>query len=372
MDVLVWASGSEALSHPLIALAADKDVRQAAAFRARAERMTGAQLAEAYEQEKREAPRLHDAGKRYLAPRGGKPATERKSNKDEEHAGAAVVRYGLARGDGLPLPDESLRLLPLESAVRVKTGPADAPETRGIGRIDLLAVTSEDRLAVVKMRVLGPTETRCGVGDTPLRAMLEALALTAIAHANLPALRSEIAERFGRTVSEEPPMCVVAASPVYWKLCRRREAQRGAGWIRELERLSQEIEASIGVSMRFLSLELPGDPGWVYREDGPAIDGVPHFALAWEPGAGRVRPKARPRSKPSAPEVVVVAADPSRPPRRYAVTDSYRSGDRIEHPTLGVGVVQGVAGRGKVRVRFDGRESVLVHERGAVAAAAPR
>ena len=100
------------MSHPLIALAADKDVRQAAAFRAHAEKLTGAQLAEAYEQEKREAPHLHDAGKRYLAPRGGKPATERKSNKDEEHAAAALVRYGLARGDGLPLPDATLRLLP--------------------------------------------------------------------------------------------------------------------------------------------------------------------------------------------------------------------------------------------------------------------
>ena len=359
------------MSHPLIALAADKDVRQAAAFRARAERLTGAQLAEAYQQEKREAPRLHDAGKRYLAPRGGKPATERKPNKDEEHAAAALVRYGLARGDGLPLPNEdSLRLLPLDYAVRVKTGPADAPETRGIGRIDLLAVTSDDRLSVARMRVLGPSETRCGVGDTPLRAMLEGLALTAIAHANLQQLRSEIAERFGRSISDSPPMCVVAASPVYWRLCRRREAQRGAGWIRELERLAQEFEQNAGVSVRFLALELPGDPGWVYREDGPAVDGVPHFALAWEPGAGRVRPKARPRAKPSAPEVVVVAADPSRPPRRYAVTDSYRSGDQIEHPTLGVGVVQGLAGRGKVRVRFDGRESVLVHERGATAVAA--
>jgi hypothetical protein len=137
-----------------------------------------------------------------------------------------------------------------------------------------------------------------------------------------------------------------------------------------MERLAQEVTRHLSVPVRFLALELPGDPGWVYREDGPAIDGVPRMALAWEPGAGRVRPKARPRARPSAPEVVIVAADPTRAPRRYAVTDSYRSGDRIEHPTLGVGVVQGVAGRGKVRVRFDGRESVLVHERGV--AAAPR
>lgn len=356
------------MNHPLIALAGDKDVRQAAAFRAKAEALVGETLAQAYEEEKRSAPHLQEAGRRYLNPRGGKPATERRRNKDEEHVGAALVRYGLARGDGLPLPDETLRLIPLEYQVRVKTGPADAPETRGLGRIDLLAVTSDDRLAVARLRVLGPSETRCGVGDTPLRAFLEALALCAVAHANLPALRSEIAERFGRTISDEPPMLVLLASPVYWRLCRRRESQRGAGWIREMERLAQEVTRTLSIPVRFLALELPGDPGWVYREDGPAIDGVPRLALAWEPGAGRVRPKARPRAKPSAPDVVIVAADPSRPPRRYAVTESYRSGDRIEHPSLGVGVVQGVAGTGKVRVRFDDRELVLVHERGAAAA----
>lgn len=356
------------MGHPLIALASEKEVRQAAAFRAKAERLGGESLAAAYEEEKRSAPRLADAGKRYLAPRGGKPATERRRNKDEEHVGAALVRYGLARGDGLPLPDEALRLVPLDYQVRVKPGPADAPETKGIGRIDLLGVTSDDRLVVAKLRVLGPSETRCGVGDTPLRSFLEALALCAIAHANLPALRSEIAERFGRNISDAPPMLALMATPVYWRLCRRRESQRGAGWIREMERIAQEVQRDLGIPVRFLALELPGDPGWVYGEDGPAIDGIPRLALAWEPGAGRVRPRAKPRQRPSAPEVVTVAADPSRPVRRYAVSESYRSGDRIEHPTLGVGVVQGVAGRGKIRVRFDDRESVLVHERAAGAA----
>jgi hypothetical protein len=355
------------LSHPLISLASHKEVRQAAGFRAKAGELGGERLEAAYGEEKRNAPSLADAGRRYLTPRGGKPATERRRGKDEEHVAMALVRYGQARGDGLPLPDESLRLLPLEAQVRVKSGPADAPETKGIGRIDLLGITSDDRLVVAKLRVLEPSETRCGVGDTPLRSFLEALALCAIAEANLPALRTEISERFGRTLSDAPPMLVLLASSVYWRLCRRRESQRGAGWIREMERLAQEVERDLSVPVRFLSLELPGDPGWVYREDGPAIDGIPRLTLAWEPGAGRVRPKAKPRQKkPSAPEIVVVVADPSRPPRRYTVAESYRSGDRIEHPTLGVGVVQGSAGNGKIRVRFNDRDSVLVHERGGV------
>jgi len=61
----------------------------------------------------------------------------------------------------------------------------------------------------------------------------------------------------------------------------------------------------------------------------------------------------------------VVEGDPTRPIRSYNVSDSYRAGDRIAHPKLGAGVVQGSAGPGKIRVRFDERQSVLVHERSA-------
>jgi hypothetical protein len=124
------------LSHPLIALASDKEVRQAASFRAKAGELGGERLKAAYEEEKRSAPRLQDAGRRYLAPRGGKPATERRRGKDEEHVATALVRYGLARADGMPLPDDALRLQPLEW-VRVRQGPP-MRRTKGISRIDLL------------------------------------------------------------------------------------------------------------------------------------------------------------------------------------------------------------------------------------------
>ena len=120
--------------------------------------------------------------------------------------------------------------VPLDHQVRVKTGPADDPDTKGIGRLDLLGVTSDDRLAVVKLRVLEPGASRCGVGDTPLRALLEGLAYTAYAAANQDELRSEILEQFGRSVSDEPPVLVLLASPIYWKLCRKREAQKGASY----------------------------------------------------------------------------------------------------------------------------------------------
>lgn len=351
------------MGHPLIELASGREVRQAASFRSAAASLDGPKLAAAYAEEKASAPHLREEGRRYLVERGGRPATERKNGKDEDHVGQALVRHCRDAGRGLPLPDDDFELIPLDWQVRVKTGPADDPATRGIGRIDLLGVTSEGRLAVVKMRVLEPGATRSGVGDTPLRSLLEGLALVAIADANRQQIAAEIAERFGRTTLPVPPLLVLLATPNYWQLCRKREAQKGAAWIREMERLASEIEAEVGPSVRYLGLDLPGDPGWRYGAEGPELEGGAKLALAWEPGAGRVRPKPRPRPRAVTLAEQVVEADPSRPVRSYSLSDSYAPGDRIEHPKLGLGVVQAVAGPNKIRVRFDGRNAILVHER---------
>jgi hypothetical protein len=348
----------------LIQLAAERDVRQSTGFRNAAAELDGPALASAFEKERANAPRLHAEGRRYFVSRSGKPPGERRRNKDEDHVGQALVRHCRERGEGLPLPDDDWSLLPLDYQVRVKSGPLDDPATKGIGRIDLLGVTSEDRLAVIKMRVLDPTATRCGVGDTPLRSLLEGLAYTAIASANREELKSEIAEHFGRTVSDDPPVLILLASPSYWRLCRKREAQKGAAWIKEMERLATEIETEVGPAVRYLGLDLPGDPGWSYGDDGPVLSDGPKLTLAWEPGAGRVKPKPRPRPKTLAPADQIVEADLSRPVRAYSLQDSFSPGDRIDHTKLGLGVVQGIAGPGKIRVRFDERQSILVHERG--------
>jgi hypothetical protein len=156
---------------------------------------------------------------------------------------------------------------------------------------------------------------------------------------------------------------MILGSPRYWELCRRREAQKGAAWIKEMERLAKEIEAECGVTVIYLACKLEGDPGWSYPDGAPVLDQAPEIVRAWEYGAGRVRPKPRPRPKPVDPADIPVEADLSRPIRPYALTESYGSGDRIDHPTLGLGVVQGVAGNGKISVLFGEKKSLLVHER---------
>lgn len=352
------------MSHPLIALANDKAVRQASDFGQAAAELGGERLGELYAVEREAAPRVHDSGRSYFVKRTGKAPHERRKNRDEEHLGAALVRASGSAGLALPEDAGTLRLLDYQ--VRAKTGPADEPATKGITRFDLLGVGPDDRLAVSALRFLEPTATRCRVGDTPLRQLLEALAYCAIAQANHKALGQEIAERFGVDVKEAPPHLVMLASPRYWELCRKRSTQKGAAWIKELERLAGELKESLGIDVHYLALRLDGDPGWRYGDSGPELDGHARLLAAWEPGAGRVRPKprARPRAR-TEPAEQVIEADLSRPVRSYELTDSYSPGDRIAHPTLGTGVVQGVAGPGKIRVRFDERESLLVHERSA-------
>jgi len=182
-------------------------------------------------------------------------------------------------------------------------------------------------------------------------------------------LRQEISDRSGREVVDEPPILMLVGSPRYWELCRKREAQKGAAWIKELERLAGEIEEHIGVTVVYVGCEIEGDPGWSYGESGPTLDSVPRLTRAWEHGAGKVRPKPRPKPKHIDPSDIPVEADMSRPVRGYALTESYESGDRIQHPTLGLGIVQGIAGNGKIAVLFGEKKSLLVHERGAPASA---
>src|SRR6185436_11005817 len=109
------------LSHPLVALAHDKAVRQASEFRDAAAQLTPERLAELFAAERAAAPSVHGAGRRYFVDRSGKPPTERRKNRDEEHLGAALVA---AAGDpGLELPDAAGRIRLIDYQVRAKIGP---------------------------------------------------------------------------------------------------------------------------------------------------------------------------------------------------------------------------------------------------------
>jgi hypothetical protein len=352
--------------HPLIELAADPRVRRASEFRGVAAGLTGAQLAEAFAQEVTAAPLRHEAKTRHFVAYNRRLAGTRRPARDSEHLSLALVEHCQRTKRGFAIPDGRGELDPVAAQVVLA---ASGSESVDMGRLDVLGLCGEGRLAIAQIRFLAPGATRAGTGDTPLSALLEALALAAVVQANREALASEVASACGRALAEGPPLVALLASPRYWELCRRREAQKGAAWIRELERIARELEEASGISLVYLGCRLAGDPGWSYPEGSPVLDAAPQLAPAWEASAGRVRPKAPPRPRAAAPVEVRIEADPSRPVRPYAPSEQYSAGDRISHPKLGLGVVQGAMGPAKIHVRFDDRRVVLVHARPAAPAA---
>src|SRR5262245_18546900 len=362
--------GARLSRHPLVARSRDPRVRQARGFREAAAELTGEILAAEFQTERENAPHRSEAKKKHLVQPNQRLAAERHPDRDSEHAAIALVARREKGGEPMRLPEEEGFFESLHAGLVLKSAPADpklgdADANFGIDRVELVGIGPSDRLALVVIRYIAPTATRVGTGETPLRTLLEGLAHAAVAVANREVLAEEIEARTERKVADAKPFLFLLGSPRYWELCRKREAQRGAAWIQQMELLAREIEEQAGIGVRYLSLKLQGDPGWGHADGGPVFEADPRIGPAWDAGAGRIKPKAKPKQRRAAPapSETVITPDLSRPVRDYRSTEHYVAGDRIQHPTLGAGVVQGTAGPGKIIVHFEDRRSVLVHDR---------
>jgi len=101
--------------------------------------------------------------------------------------------------------------------------------------------------------------------------------------------------------------------------------------------------------------------------------GSQHVHRAGPPGEGgtgtatrtRTRTTAAPRAVPAA--TMYAGLMQGRNPgnaRAYAMTQTYKAGELLQHPLFGVGVVTADKGDGKVEVVFESGGKVLVHGRG--------
>jgi hypothetical protein len=357
--------------HPLLGRAASADVRNAKGFKVIAAALTGEILAAEFAEERDAAPRRAASGRKHLVAANRKLAAERKPARDSQHLALALATRTREGGGPLALPDAGT-FAALHAGVVLKSAqpdPALGAEDPNWGAepIDLLGLGPDGRLAIAVVRWLAPSASRVQTGDTPLRALLEGLAWVAGVEANRESICAELVEKTDAAISPAPPALLLIGSYRWWELSRKREAQKGAAWIKELERLAREVGAKLDIPVRFLTLRTPGDPGFSYDSGSPRLDGDPRFEPAFELGADRVRPKAAPgraRKKAAGPAAPVrVEADPARPIRDYSASDHYAAGDRVQHAVLGLGVVQGSAGLGKVKIQFEAREAVLVHDR---------
>jgi hypothetical protein len=240
----------EGEQRPLTTLARSPEVNTVSGFADRARRFDHVELCQRYEPERRNAPRRFERGKAYFVGHDGIPGTGAFTDRLEEHLAIVLAeRFGPPES-GLPLPDgRELRLLDYQVPLKARLNDL------GVGKIDLLGLTSDGRLAVVELKIDG-----AGAKDTPLRALVEALAYAAIVDANLDAIVEEVATKWRLHVVAELPEIILVAPDRYWNWYQSNPA--AGNWQAEIGALSRRIKEALGLSVSALALRCAApEPG---------------------------------------------------------------------------------------------------------------
>lgn len=344
--------------HPLLDLANTAEIKQVKSFREAAERMTGASLAEMFAVEKSTAAAESDSAPKHFLDHDGTIEGEVEGTAAEFaiaiHNSCQEEDYRIA----LPADGPEIEILDYHVVMTALPPSRRKARFRPVHTMGLMGSTPEGRLAVITADLMPAKSTK---GDTPLKMLLEALALAAATEAHRSALTAQASEKFGREISGDPPLVIVLANARYWDLFRKRGAKTAGPWIVQIERLVREIRESLSLDVYLLATRLYGDPGWRLRQSRPLLETAPRVVSGLETPSSERRTRSRSRS--SAPDEVI-EADPERPVRSYDINEFYFPGDSIQHPTLGSGVVQKVLGPNKVEVLFDDTARVLAQGRG--------
>ena len=351
---------------PLLDLAVTPEVKQVKSFRSAAEGLTGEQLAEMMAAEKASAAAESEGPPKHF-PDDHDGAIEGEPEPSAHEFAIALVNTCKEEEHRIELPADGAEVDLLDYHVLLTSLPKSRRKARlrPVHTASALGLTPEGRLAIVKCEMMPSKSTK---GDTPLKLLLEGLALCGAVEAHRATLTEQIREGSEREVSPEPPILMVLANARYWELFRKRSSKTAGPWIVQVERLVREIQAACGIETHLLATRLYGDPGWRLRQGRPLLETAPRVVSGLEtpPTQKKTRQKQR--------AVVVdevVEADLDRPVRPYNVNEFFYPGDRIQHATLGEGVVQKMLGPTKVEVRFASETRVLVQGRGGAAEAAP-
>lgn len=195
------------------------------------------------------APHRADRGKRYFVDgHTGIPSGKSPSNRYEEHLALALwnLKKFWPRVDG-----NQFYLLDYQFPLQAKQS------DRGIGKVDLVGLTTNKRLMIIELKV--KPDGVNNRGETPAAALLQGLRYAAIVQANQNVIAREVASRFKITVTAQPPIVQVLAPEDWWQgwmqLGERTRSAAGY-WEPAFARLAREIENEIGVTVECASLEV--------------------------------------------------------------------------------------------------------------------
>ena len=200
-------------------------------------------LCELYHQLRQAAPRRAGRSKRYLTGRTGVTRSGTSSNRREEHF--AVALYNASRaGAAFSLPDDR----PL-SIIDYQTPLKACQSDKGFGKIDLFGAVDGSIPCVIELKVKG---AKGSLGDTPLRALLEAFTYCAVVEANADDIRSEAAKEYDMELTEARPALVVMAPAGYWSgyLSHPKAGQ----WLSALRDLVAGIADAMHMEVHLLAL----------------------------------------------------------------------------------------------------------------------
>lgn len=225
---------------PLISLANCREVKILGLAGAACERLTQEELAQGYLAEMAHSPDRASVGKTYLShTRDGVPGTGTFTNRNEEHLAIAIFNAYRPPAAGLQLPNgEELHIVDYQLPLKARRSDS------GVGKVDLFGVTGSGQAAVVELKAATG-------GDTPLRAVLEGLAYTAILQANLATIRKEVLQRYSLMITSDVPRLIVMAPEEYWAGFRTRLPK---GWEEQVEALADRILQGTGVAVDFVAL----------------------------------------------------------------------------------------------------------------------
>jgi len=225
-----------------------------------------------FEQQMKTAPRrgLH---KKYFVGHSGETTSGHDSNRREEHL--AIALWRAYRIEGFPLPDGTA-LFPIEYQLPLKSHHNEL--NAGIGKVDLFCVEASGQPWICELKVHRAGEN--GTVETPLKALLEALAYCALVAADADALQRESlaeAARLGRAAVALRPNLLILATAEYWSACAGHEKRHP--WKRPLLELACSLETALGIRTEFASMH---DCAWVGPgpDKKPSLTGKPHFDWA--------------------------------------------------------------------------------------------
>ena len=257
----------------LIELFRSAAVNSFASMAAAASALSVDELLLKFEQQRKSAPNrgLHRTyfGGRHM----GKTSSGLPTNRLEEHL--AIALWSAYRGSGFTLPDGKI-LFPVDYQLPLKSHRDEANSQ--VGKVDLFCCESLGDPWIGEVKV---HSAQGGRVDTPLKALLEALAYCAIldAHRNMMYLSRETDDNkltLLHVVSPIRPNLLILAPSEYWDACDREEARHC--WREALQALGRRIEIALKIRVRLVRIE---NCRWQMTSSGiPSLIGSPVFDWA--------------------------------------------------------------------------------------------